>query len=69
MLRGRFNTLLYQEVSLKYIKIMLTIIAVLLLAILIKPKLSNEAKAGATTDVNIVQVAGRYISRVPVSLD
>ena len=54
----------------KYIKIILTIIMFLLIAILVKPKLSNEAKAGATTDVNIVQVAGRYISsKVPVTLD
>ena len=53
----------------KYIKVVLTIIAVLLLAILIKPKLTTELRAGAVTDVNITQVGGRYVSRVPVSIE
>jgi hypothetical protein len=49
---------------------MLTIIAVLLLAILIKPKLSNEAKAGQATDVNIVSVGYKYIvGSLPVSIE
>ena len=53
----------------KYIKVVLTIIAVLLLAILIKPKLSNEAIGSAVQDVNILMVGSRYVDRVPVSLD
>ena len=55
----------------KYSKIILTIIMVLLIAILIKPQLSNEAKAGAVTDVNIVQVDGRplFLGRIKVSVD
>jgi len=53
-----------------YSKVILTIIMFLLITILIKPGVVPTARAGDVMDVNIKQVAGRYISRtVPVSVD
>ena len=53
----------------RYSKVILTIIMFLLLAILIKPKLISEAKAGSATDVNIVQVGNRFIGhQIPVEI-
>jgi hypothetical protein len=53
-----------------YSKIILTIIMFLLITILIKPGIVPTARAGEVIDVNIVKVAGRFISRtVPVSVD
>lgn len=53
----------------KYSKVILTIIMFLLIAILLKPKLVSEVRAGAVTDVNIIQVDNRYISRgIPVEI-
>ena len=53
-----------------YSKVILTVIMFLLIAILIKPGIVPTAGAGEVIDVNISQVAGRYISRtVPVSVD
>ena len=53
-----------------YSKVILTIIMFLLIVILIKPGVTPIAGAGEVLDVNIVKVAGRFISStVPVSVD
>jgi len=49
----------------KYSKVILTIIMFLLIAILLKPGLVSNAKAGSgVTDVNIVEVGGSSVSGV-----
>ena len=52
---------LHQERKMKYLKIILTIIAVLLTLHLFKPIIPGIAKAESVTDVNIAQVAGTSV--------
>jgi hypothetical protein len=54
----------------RYSKVILTIIMFLLIVFLLKPGLIFEVKANSgITDVNIVQVDNRYISRgIPVEI-
>ena len=55
----------------KYSKVILTVIMFLLIAILLKPGVVPSAKAGhEIQDVNIKQVAGRFVrGSVPVSME
>ena len=45
----------------RYLKIILTIIAILLTLHLLKPIIPGIAKAGDVTDVNIAQIAGKKV--------